>query len=226
MADNSLLNTIPVAILTAALTLLGTSLQQAHQDTRADSLRFLDGAHATIQETIIVLNDGYDALEKLVSTAETKGWNEFSDSDWTNYRNFHRNWRQALISQHFKITRYFGKDLADNLINLDELYRSKKTSKNDNGEVSPPYNLETLAYDLEFTTRLITVNQDIIDKSINEQNAEDVFEVMDEKRKNSDAARQMLGKYERASIMLIEELDSRLTQLGAANVRVVQINKK
>lgn len=226
MAENSLLNTIPVAILTAALTLLGTSLQQAHQDTRADSLRFLDGAHATIQETIAVLNDGYDALEKLVSEAETKGWNEFSNSDWTYYRNFHRNWRQQLISQHFKLTRYFGKDLADNLINLDELYRAEKDSEDDKERFSESYNLETLASNVEFTTRLITVDQDIIDDSINGQRAEDVFEVMEEKRKNSDAARQMLEKYERGSIILIKELDSRLTKLGAANVKVVQIDKK
>lgn len=225
MADSSLRNTISVAILTTALTLFGTSLQQAHQDKRADSQRFLDGAQTTIQETILVLHDGYNALENLVSKAEENGWEKFSRSDWIEYLDFNRGWRQRLISQHFKLTRYFGKDLADKLIHLDEAYMMNSDSvkiQTDAARRTESYDIQKLASDVEFTTRLITVNQDIIDKSINTQKTEGIFEVMDEKRKNIDAARAMLEQYDRGSIGLIKQLDERLTQLGAANVLVIQ----
>ena len=224
MADASIRSTISVAILTTALTLFGTSLQQAHQDKRADSLRFIDGAQTTIQETILVLDDGYNALENLVSKAEEDGWDEFSRSDWREYIDFNRRWRQRLISQHFKLARYFGKDLADNLIHLEEAYLMNQNLKEDKIGTSKPennYDIQKLASEVELTTRLITVNQDIIDKSINTKKTDDVFDAMEDKRRNLHAARQMLAQYDRGSIMFIKQLDERLTQLGATKVLVV-----
>ncbi|MCR8721252.1 hypothetical protein NVV30_21475 [Pseudomonas syringae] len=160
-----------------------------------------------------------------MSEAETKGWDKFSQTDWNDHRTFRRQWRQKLTSQHFKLTRYFGKDLADNLINLDRPKRlDNEIIDGNHVDGKKTYNIEQLASDVEFMTRLITLNQDIIDQSFNKQKANGAFEAMDEKRKNADTASKMLEQYNQGSVELIKKLESRLTQLGAASVKVVRIN--
>ena len=70
MAENSLVTAVVTAVLTSLLTLAGTYALQSRQEARAQASQFLDAAQNTVQETVAILDDGYNALDKLMRISE------------------------------------------------------------------------------------------------------------------------------------------------------------
>ncbi|SCW97546.1 hypothetical protein [Pseudomonas sp. NFACC05-1] len=229
MADSSWWQTFAASLLTAAFTLAGTSYQQAHQDERADRAKFLDGAQATAQETSRLLDDGYNALSKLLKATDQKGWEEFSKGPWDEYREFYRSWRQQLIAEHFKLSRYFGKDMANDLVHIDEIDIHPVDNLSSPNPCTPPggendFDIEKLASQTECYSRFATLKQDIIDRDMANKKTEGLFDVIDSKRKTEDGARELLKHYDKSSVSYLRRLDARLTELGVSQVTVTPKN--
>ena len=230
MADSSWMQTVAASLLTAALTLAGTSCQQAHQDERADSAKFLDGAQATAQETSRLLDDGYNALAKLLKGMDQKGWGEFSKGAWNDYMEFHRGWRQQLIAEHFKLSRYFGKDMADELVHIDEIDIHPVDNLSSPNPCTPPgaksdFDIEKLASQTECYSRFVTFKQDIINDNVKDKNTDELFDSLSSKHDTQDFAWKLLQHYDKASVNYLRRLDAQLTQLGASKVTIMPGSK-
>ncbi|MHC6226311.1 hypothetical protein ACYU03_16315 [Pseudomonas sp. X10] len=227
MADNSFLTAVVTAVLTSMLTLLGTNYQQSRQEARDDASRFLDAAHATVQESIVILDDGYNALDKLISATQDTGWKAFSKGAWLDYMAFQRRWHQRMIAQHFKLARYFGKDMADTLIDLDYIPIGPTSTVNaDEGKAVSPYNIQKLAADVEYQSRSITVLQGIADEAMEDKGSGGVMDTFNAIRQSRNDAYEMLANYDKGTINLLKSLDERLTQLGARKVTVVNLSRQ
>lgn len=227
MAENSLVTAVVTAVLTSLLTLAGTYALQSRQEARAQASQFLDAAQNTVQETVAILDDGYNALDKLINATHETGWKEFSQGPWREYMAFERRWHQRMIVQHFKLERYFGKDMADTLIDLDDVPVGPTHTGNDKEDPAVRrYNLQKLAADTEYTVRSMTVTQDIIDEDIKAGKPDGLMEMIFAVNSDRDTASRQLKEYDAGSIRLLKALDGRLTELGAIKVTVVNTNKK
>lgn len=226
MADLSWSQTLSISLLTAAITLAGTTYQQARQEERADNVRFLDGAQATAQETSRLLDDGYNALAKLAKGMDQKGWGEFSKGPWDEYMEFHRGWRQQLIAEHFKLSRYFGKDMANELVHIDEIDIHPVDNLSSPNPCTPPggttdFDIEKLASQIECYSRFVTINQDILNEQIKNKKTDDLFNTIDSIAKTKTSAWDLLRHYDKSSVSYLRRLDARLTALGVSKVKIV-----
>lgn len=227
MPDNSFVTAIVTAVLTSMLTLAGTYTLQSRQEARAEANQFLDAAQNTVQETVTLLDDGYNALDKLTSATHDTGWKAFSQGPWREYMVFERRWHQRMIAQHFKLERYFGKDMADTLIDLDDIPMGPTSlGAEQEGKAAKPYNLQKLAADIEYTVRSMTAVQDVIDEYIRDKRTDGLMEMIVSTSSYRDTAGRQLKNYDTSTIRLLKALDERLTQLGARKVTVVNVNQK
>lgn len=226
MADSSWWQTAAASLLTAAFTLVGTNFQQAHQDERADRAKFLDGAQATAQETSRLLYEGYNALDKLLKETDKKGWGEFSRGPWDEYVQFHRGWRQQLIAEHFKLSRYFGKSMANQLVHLDEIDIQPVNNLSSPDPCSAPgddkdYDMEKLTNQIECYSRFVTLKQDIINNEIKDRDAKQLYDALKSKRNTEERAWELLQHYDKSTVSYLRRLDATLTELGVTKVTVV-----
>lgn len=229
MADLTWWQTLSVSFLTASLTIAGTAYLQADQNDRAEKVRFLDGAQATAQETSRLLDNGYLALAKLVKGMDKKGWGEFSKGSWEEYMEFHRGWRQQLIAEHFKLSRYFGKDMANDLVHIDEIDIHPVDNLSSPNPCDPAgddndFDIEKLATQIECYARFVTIKQDILNDEIKNKETDDFFDVMDSIMKTKNSTWELLQHYDKSSVSYLRRLDSRLTELGVSKVTVIPLS--
>ncbi|MCY1417813.1 hypothetical protein D9M71_333550 [compost metagenome] len=217
MAESTWLQTAAASLLTAALTLAGTSCQQSHLDERADREKFLDGAQVTAQETSRLLDEGYNALAQLLKGMDQKGWREFSKGPADDYMEFHRRWRQQLIAQHFKLSRYYGKDMANDLIHIDEIDRHPVDNLQSPNPCTPAgsendFDIAKLALQTECYARFATLQQDIINDKIKEKNTDDLFDTMGSQRDTVQTAWKLIEHYDKSSVSFLRRLNAKFTQ--------------
>lgn len=221
--DPSWLQIVVIPLLTTALTLAGALWQLNSTNERADHVRFMDGAQATAQETGVLLDEGRDALSKLIDAPDNVGWQQFSRGSWKSHRDFHRDWRQRLVVAHFRLARYFGKDLADQLVHIDEIdlhpaenlpsqHLCEPAGRQDDFDVSK------LAEQTECITRMIAVEQDVFTQAKMDKKTDDLFQILEAERKHRDLAQKLLDEYDKATVRFLRQLDQRLTRMGQAQV--------
>jgi len=227
MDKSTLLQTVLTSMLTAVLTLLCGQWQMSSQNDRTDRLHFIDGAQTTAQETSQLLNDEYNELVKLVDATGDKGWSEFAAAPYHDYVDFHRRWRQKLIEEHFKLSRYFGKDVADQLIHLDEIDLHPVDNLGSPNPCTPvggngDFDISKLADQTECVARLITAGEDMIKETRKaEWPNKEFFESLKSKRDQEDFAMKLLEQYDRSSVSVLRVLENRLSQLGEPKVTLV-----
>ena len=224
MNSPSFFATLAASLLTAALTLAGTAWMTNSQNARSDNERFIDGAQETAQETSQLLYAGYNELEKLVQASESQGWKALAQSPQEQaFLDFHRRWRQQLIAEHFKVARYFGKHMANDLVHIDKIDRPKAddhkqavSSDEDQGA-----DMATLAEQIEFASRTISVTQDIFDEAHEQKRTEDLFPLLQNQMRHKEQARALLNHYDTETMRYLRRMDDYLTQLGKPKVTVI-----
>ena len=215
-----------VPVIVAAATLFAAAWQFNAANERSDRARFLDGALATAQETSVLLDEGYNSLEKLLNATDSHGWKAFSEGAFRDYMEFHRRWRQRAVSAHFKLTRYFGRDLADQLIHIDEIDLHPIDNIGSPNQCEPPgskngFDIEKMTFQTWCTITRIPLLQDVIDDKRTAQSDSELFDILQEKRKQEDFAKKLLNHYEKAMVGYLRQLNKRLTHLGQPQVTVM-----
>jgi hypothetical protein len=221
-----LLSGIVIPLVLASLTVFAAAWQFRVTNERSDHARFIDGAQATAQETSVLLDDGYSALDKLYSSTGSDGWKKFSGGPLKDYMEFRRRWHQQLVSEHFKLKRYFGQDLADQLVHIDEIDLHPVDNLKSQNPCTPPgdksdFDVEKLAFQTWCTVTRIPLAQDMIDAHGTVQTSQDFITALEGRRVHEDFARKLLEQYDKTTLGYLRELDSRLTQLGQPQVTVV-----
>lgn len=224
MNKPSFLETLTAPLLAAAITLAGTAWMTNSQNARSDNERFIDGAQETAQETSQLLYAGYNELEKLVQISETQGWKTLANSPQEQaFLDFHRRWRQQLIAEHFKVARYFGKHMANDLVHIDKIDTPKVSDhkQSASSEVDQNTDMATLADQIEFASRLISLTQDIFDEAHEQKRSEDLFPVLQDGMRHKEQARALLNHYDTETVRYLRRMDDYITQLGKPKVTVI-----
>lgn len=223
--DNVLLQTALGAIITTCLTLTGTALLQKSQNDNAENLKFLDGAQSAAQETSRLLVKGYSALDELRRSSTGKGLRQYLEGPHVKYREFYREWRQNLIENQFKLTRYYGGDLANNTIHVDEVDKAPVDNLGSPNPCDAPgsddsYDINKIAVQVECYVRFSAITHDSINS---DSSAVDGSLVRDVGRMSSidGDLNNLMNNYEVSYVKVLRSLDDRLTQLGARKVVVV-----
>lgn len=227
MSTSDSWSTIAIPLVTAALTLAGTSWQSREQMMQQERTRFLDGAQSTAQEAGQLLDEGYQALAKLRSATGQQGWQELYAGAWREYMDFHRRWRRQVIAEHFKLTRYFGKDLADRFVHVDEIDLTPVAKQ----VISRPcevagdqdsFDIVKLAGQMECFTRQIGALNDVAAEAAGRHDFQAYMDINEDLRSYADVSSKILNQYDRASVGYLRELSRRLTEMGSPVVTVVK----
>lgn len=217
---------ILVPLIVAAVTLLAAAWQFNAANERADRARFIDSALATAQETSVLLNEGYNELDKLLNATGSDGWKTFSKGAFHDYMGFYRHWRQRAVSEHFKLTRYFGRDLADQLIQIDEIDLHPTHNLGSPNPCAPSgtrddVDIEKITFQTWCTITRIPLLQDVIDDMRIGESGNEFSDMLQAKREQEDFAKKLLKHYEKEMVGYLRRLNERLTQLGQPQVTVV-----
>jgi hypothetical protein len=220
------LSGVLIPLIVAAVTLFAAAWQFNTANERTDRARFLDGALATAQETNVLLGEGYNALEKLLNATDSHGWKAFSEGSFHDYMEFHRLWRQRAVSEHFKLTRYFGRDLADQLIHIDEIDLHPVDNLGSSNPCVPPgskkdFDIEKMTFQTWCTITRIPLLQDVIDDKRLAKTDHELFETFREKSEQEEFAKKLLNHYDKATVGYLRQLNERITQLGQPQVTIV-----
>lgn len=215
-----------VPVIVAAVTLFAALWQFNAANERTDHARFLDGALATAQETSVLLDEGYSSLEKLLNATDSQGWKAFSEGAFRDYLEFHRRWRQRAVSEHFKLTRYFGRDLANQLIHIDEIDLHPIDNLGSPNPCEPPgskndFDIAKMTFQTWCSITNIPLLQDSIDDKRTTRTTNELLDLIQAKLAQEDFAKKLLNHYEKAMVGYLRQLNERLTQLGQPQVTVV-----
>lgn len=223
--DNTLAQTIAGAFITTGLTLLGTAYLQSKQNETAERVRFLDGAQATAQATTKLLIQGYNALEQLRDATEKKGFDFYITDSGRKFGEFYRDWRQQMIQNQFSVSRYFGGDLASQLIHVDEIDKAPVNNLSSPNPCSAPgtpdsYDINKMAVQVDCLVRFSSFTQDRLDSK--EPRDKEAFSGYISKKSALDQdVMRMIENYEVSYVKVLRSMDDKFTQLGGVKVTVV-----
>ncbi|KPX19192.1 Uncharacterized protein ALO71_01198 [Pseudomonas amygdali pv. dendropanacis] len=222
MSENSLASTIAGAIITTGLTLLGTSLLQGRESDRANHAKFLDGAQATAQETSKLLAEGYSALETLTQDSSKSEGSAAKLENVRKYDEFYRGWRQRLIENQFRVSRYFGATISANIIHLKEI----EVAKIHDPAAPEPCTLPGIDDSLDMNKLaerircLVTISAfwDRRQQSVNPHDLDEQLTLERSRSINTENIRRQMISYEASYVRILRGLDDRFSALGAKRV--------
>ncbi|RMM79800.1 hypothetical protein ALQ71_00042 [Pseudomonas coronafaciens pv. striafaciens] len=220
-----MLQTIAGAVITTGLTLLGTAVLQKYQNDASERARFLDGAQATAQATAKLLILGYNALEQLRDDTYKKGFEFYIKDSGQKYEEFYRDWRQQMIQNQFSVSRYFGGELASDLIHVDEIDKMPVNNLSSPNPCTPPgkpdsYDINKMAVQVDCLIRFSALMQDRI-KSDEPSDQEAFIDNIRKKSAMDENIRKMIDGYEVSYVKVLRSMDDKFTQLGASKVTVI-----
>jgi len=209
---------VVAAGLTALISLVGIAWQLNEQSRQFEKARLLDGAQNTAQETSHLLSDGYNALVKLSRDSHRKTWEEINRGPWREFMGFHRRWRQQLIAHHFQVVRYFGKDLADELIHVDEIDLDPAAA--DLGSLDPcssygasdSPDIEKLARLAECRLRMAAVTRSANDFAMSKGDMSGFIDDMQAYDGLVREADRLIEEYDKSTVRFLRTMQSRLIQ--------------
>ncbi|MCF5709504.1 hypothetical protein GIV19_19775 [Pseudomonas syringae] len=225
MKDNALAHTIAGAIITTGLTLSGTAYLQNKQNETAERVRFLDGAQATAQATTKLLIQGYNALKQLKDATEKKGFQFYITDSGRKFEEFYRDWRQHMIQNQFSVSRYYGTDLASQLIHVDEIDKAPVNNLSSPNPCSAPgtpdsYDINKMAVQVDCLIHFSSLTQDRLD-SDEPGDKEEFFDHIAKKSALDRDVRRMIDNYEVSYVKVLRSMDDKFTQLGGVKVTVL-----
>lgn len=224
MSEKILSSTLAAAVITSCLTILGTSVIQGYQNRLDARVRFLDGAQATAEETSRLLAEGYSALEKLRHDGSGKSFEQYIVGPDRDFDEFYRDWKQRVIENQFKLTRYFGKDLANNIMHLDEIDVSPVNNLASPNICTPPGSVDSadinkLMNEVSCYTRLYSFSSAPLDPN-KEENMREFIARTDHKGQVKDHLDNLMNAYEVGYVKILRLIDNRFTELGALKTEV------
>ena len=227
LTSNALVQTIAGAIITTSLTLFGTAYLQNTQNNTTEKIRFLDGAQLTAETTAKILITGYNSLVKLRDATDRKGFEFYVKDSGQKYREFYREWRQQMIQNQFGVSRYFGNDLASQLIHIDEIDKAPVDNLASPNPCSAPgtsdsYDINKMAVQIDCYIRFSSLTQDRMNSDAPNDKEAFIDNITRKSAIDEDIAK-MLDNYEVSYLKVLRSMDNRLTQLGRVKVTVIPL---
>ncbi len=220
-------SSIVAAVFTGLFTILGIAWQLNEQRQQFEKKLLLDGAYNAAQETARLLSDGYVALARLARESHGKSWEQITDRPWGEFMAFHRHWRQRLMAHHFQLARYFGQDLANELIHVDDKNFDQDASDTKGSGLCTllSVDMERLMQQAECYLRLASVTLSLVESDTAAgmsgfvENRQQYDSLMKE-------AQELIEEYDKSTIRFLRAMEARLTQLRGGPYIVVMHSPK
>ncbi|AKK00488.1 hypothetical protein VM99_21310 [Pseudomonas chlororaphis] len=140
------------------------------------------------------------------------------------YDEFYRGWRQRLIENQFRVSRYFGANLSDNILNLKELEVPKLEDPSEPERCTMPES----GKDMDMNKRaerircLVTVSAfwDRRQKAADPRDPEENFALGKMRSINTENIHPQMISHEASYVSILRGIDNRFFALGAQTVKV------
>lgn len=214
-----------VALISVLITIVGGLITYNHQweTTRHD--RLISEAHKVSDELTILMFAGLQDVKDLNEAVDTsKDWPDFFDKYYRPYLVRKDKWRRDMIVMHYKIERYFGADLAAQLINTNMLIAG--VQPDDLSKPSPCSMSEEAKKSLMVTNEIIECEIRVAASARPAWDGSTFNELELLKFNNEISAHNMknIDIYDRQIIQYIKSVNDRLTAMGEVSVSVVVEN--
>ncbi|MBM0283422.1 hypothetical protein [Pseudomonas chlororaphis] len=209
-----------VTLLAVVITVIGGFLTFNHQWEMNRHDRLVSDAHKVSDELTVLLFNDLKYL-KVLNDSISKGedWERFVQGPYAEYLTRKEVWRRDVIIMHYKVERYFGSDIANDLINTEKLISGASYE-----DLSSPSPCATPA-DAE---RSLMVTSDVIECQIRmaaylkmklSKDSDDVFGDITRDINLSRNNAENMRLYDRGIVSYIRAINSRLTSLGEVSVQ-------
>lgn len=188
--------------------------------------RLVSDAHKVADESTALLFNGLARLRKLNDASEyAVSWVDFMKGPYDDYLSYKEVWHRDMIIMHFRVERYFGKDVADQLVNTDKLIAGDIFNELTSPSPcpSPPEDYRSflrLAETMECQVRMLGYMKTEMSKD-NSGFLKNIGDVNESSRRNADN----LERLNTSIVGYVRAIDSRLTSLGEVSVKVVHVNE-
>lgn len=212
-----------VTLLAVVITVIGGFLTFNHQWELNRRDRLISEAHKVADDLTVLLFEGYKHISKFNSAvAYSTDWREFVSGPYAEYLTYKEGWRRDVIIMHYKVERYFGQDIADQLVNTEKLISGQNYEDlSSPSHCAMPQGTErsmmVLAESLECDIRFSAVTKTMIYKD-----SEDSLETVSANSGNASRNFENLRIYDRNIVSYIRAINSRLTSLGEVSVKVAR----
>lgn len=211
-----------VALISVLITIVGGLITYNHQweTTRHD--RLISEAHKVSDELTVLMFSGLQDIKDLNEAVDSsKDWIDFFDKYYRPYLVKKDKWRRDMIVMHYKIERYFGVDLATQLINTNMLIAG--VQPDDLSKPSPCFMSDEAKKSLMITNEIIECEIRVAasTRPTLGGGAFNEFELL--KFNNDMSAHNMknIDIYDRQIIQYIKSVNERLTAMGEVSVSVI-----
>jgi hypothetical protein len=209
-----------VTLLAVVITVIGGFLTFNHQWEMNRHDRLVSDAHKVSDDLTVLLFSDLKYL-KVLNDSVSKGesWEEFLQGPYAEYLARKEVWRRDVIIMHYKVERYFGGDIANDLINTEKLISGASYE-----DLSSPSPCATPA-DAE---RSLMVTSDVIECQVRmaaylkmklSKDSDDVFGDITRDISLSRSNAENMRLYDRNIVSYIRAVNSRLTSLGEVSVQ-------
>ncbi|WP_440030164.1 hypothetical protein [Chromobacterium amazonense] len=207
-------STTTITIASAFFGAFGGGYYQAKHD---DNVRLINEAQQAAKETAKLLFESKRNLEELHKAALEEDWGTLSKKEWSQYRSFSREWREKLIINDFDLRRYFGINIANYVIHVDQIdikpRPSNLSSPNPCAYIGAPadYDLFQQADQIDCYIRRRSIYNDIK----KEESSSDFFKTLEEERSLDDLIYKNISEYEKNIVRFIRAAEDMKSNLGA-----------
>lgn len=212
-------STTTITIASAFFGAFGGGYYQAKHD---DNVRLISEAQQAAKETTKLLFESQEKLEELHKAAQENDWDTLSKNEWSHYRSFRKEWREKLIINDFDLRRYFGINLANYVLHVDQIDLKSQpqnlSSPNPCAYTGKPdeYDLLQQADQIDCYIRKRAIYNNIKKK----ENISEFINTLEEERKLDDLIYKNVNTYEKNIVQFIRAAEDMKSNLGAPVVLI------
>lgn len=212
-----------VALISVLITIVGGLITYNHQWDTSRHDRLISEAHKVSDELTILLFSGLQNIKDLNEAVDlSKDWPDFFDKSYRPYLTQKDKWRRDMIIMHYKIERYFGADLAMQLINTNMLIAG--VQPDDLSKPSPCSMSEEARKSLMITNEIIECEIRIaaFTRPALAENSSDELGLLKFNNDVSAHNKENIWVYDRQVVQFIKAVNDRLTAMGEVSVDTVE----
>lgn len=211
-----------VTILAVLITVVGGmyAYRTQWETTRHD--RAIADAHKVADDLTVLLFDGMAHLKKLQeSSVSNLSWYDFATGPYASFLDYKESWRRDLIVMHYKVQRYYGEDMARNLVDAEKLISGDKYSGLDVPSPCPSVPKEYDSYFVAWETIECSIRYSAYSSKELMKDSDNFLDLLGDSWERRRNIERNLEIYDRKVVIYIRALNSRLTSLGEVSVQPV-----
>lgn len=207
---------VSALVLAIASAFFGAYWGSYWQSKHESEEKMRTAAQEAAKDMTKLLFEAHSKLRRLLLAAGEKNWEDLKESEWREYRDFRDEWGKKIVLSDFELRRYFGKDLADNVMHVDQIDISPPaenlSSRNPCAYAgrSGDYDLVKQVDQIECYARWVSVGN----QAVEDMPSGKLFDALEDERKSKKIMYENLREFEKNVVRFVRSVEKGRTALG------------